>query len=207
MKSSDLFIAGLIAFATAGATAGIYFAAPNRAVLFSVEPPPALGRIAYDSFGPRYTFGSNCWAAGGNAHADWFVPALAGRLSAIELAIEPPAKQAGNATVSLASDNNGFPGAMLESFVVTPRMWSGASNSAPVVVNSVAQPALAAGVKYWLGVRSRGGWIWHDNNQNVSQNAARETRPGRWATAGDYCYVCAFRVLLSTNQAQPAPVN
>jgi hypothetical protein len=55
-----------------------------------------------------------------------------------------------------------------------------------------------------LCVRSRGGWVWHFNNQNISQNAARETKPGHWATAGDYCYICAFRVVLSTNQ-EPQP--
>jgi hypothetical protein len=132
---------------------------------------------------------------------------MSGRLGVIELAIEPPARNAGNATVFLASDKNGFPGASLESFDVSPRRWSAASNAAPLVVNSVAQPALAAGVKYWLCVRGRGGWSWHFNNQNIVQNAARETKPGGWATAGDYCYACAFRVLIATNQEPQPPAN
>jgi len=123
MKSSDLFIAGLILFAIAGATAGIHFALPNRAVLFSVQPPPASGRIAYDSFGPGHAFGTHSWPVGGEAHEEWFIPAMSGRLRAIELAIGPPAQNADNAAVFLARDKHGFPGATLESFDVSPLLW------------------------------------------------------------------------------------
>ncbi|MGA2245014.1 MAG: choice-of-anchor R domain-containing protein [Verrucomicrobiota bacterium] len=205
MKSSDLFMAWLIVFAIAGATAGIHFAAPKRAVLFSVEPPGVAGRIAFDSFGPGHAFDTNSWAVGGQAHADWFIPAMSGRLGAIELALEATARNAGDATVFLASDKHGFPGATLESFEVAPRLGSAASNPAPVELASLAQPALAAGAKYWLCVRGRGGWDWHFNNQNIVQYAGRETKPGRWATAGDYCYACAFRVLIATNR-EPQPL-
>lgn len=200
MKTSDVYIAMFIVLAMAGATAGIFFAGPRRAIAFSHETPPASGAIAYDSFGPAHTCRKNSWRVGGQAHADWFVPSRSGRLSIIELAIEPPAQKPGNATVLLASDQKGFPGATIERFVVRPQMVSTATNTAPVVLNSVSQPELKAGRKYWLSVRGRGAWNWHYNNQNIVQNAAREVRRKRWASAGDYCYVCAFRVLITTNQ-------
>ena len=207
MKTSDLFVAALVVLAVACATAGLFFTTPKRAVLYSVEVPPASGVIAFDSFGPAHTCGSNSWAVAGKAHADWFIPAQSGRLSAIEVAIEPPTRPAGNATVFLASNRNGFPGAIVESFVVTPQMVNATSNPAPVVINSVSQPVLEAARKYWLCVRGQGGWLWRFNNQNIIQNSARETRREHWATAGDYCYICAFRVLLTTNQEPKPPAN
>lgn len=206
MKSTDLFLAGLIVFAIAGATAGIRSASPSRAAVFSVEPPPAGGQIAYDSFGPGHAFGANSWVVGAQAHADWFIPAVSGRLLAIELAIESPARNAGNAAVFLARDQRGFPGDTLEKFDVDPRLATAGSNAGPVVVDSAAHPALEAGVKYWLYVRARGTpWTWHFNNQNIAQNAAQGTKPGRWAPAGDYCYASAFRILIATNSEPESP--
>lgn len=207
MKTGDLFIAALIMLGIAGATAGIFFAAPQPAVLFSTETPSASGAIAFDSFGPAHTFGTNCWAVGGSAHADWFIPAQSGSLSAIELALEPPARNAGDATVILAGDKRGSPGQTMESFTVTADMGTSTSNAAPIVVHSVTQPMLEAGVKYWLYVRGSGPWTWHFNNQNIAQNARRETKRGKWASAGDYCYVCAFRVMISPNPEPDQPAN
>jgi len=204
MKIGDVYIAVFITLAMAGASAGIFYASPQRAMTFSSETPPTSGMVAFDAFGPSHTFGTNSWGVGGKAHADWFVPSRSGHLSAIELAIEPQDRNSVDAIVTLASDHNGFPGAIIESFLVTPQMVTAATNTAPVVLNSVQQPVLEAGKKYWLGVRGRGAWIWHFNNQNIAQNAAREVRREQWASAGDYCYICAFRILITADQ-DPKP--
>jgi hypothetical protein len=206
MKTSDKVIAALLVLGMAGAMAGIIFTAPKRAVVFSVETPPVGGAVAFDSFGPEHAFGTNFWVVGDLAHGDWFVPARSGHLSALELAIEPSPQESGSAEVFLARDSKGFPGATMESFVVAPRKLSPASNSVPAVVVSAAQPVLEAGVKYWLCVRG-GGWVWHYNNQDIAQMAARETGRKQWASAGDYCYCCAFRVLITTNQLSPRADN
>lgn len=199
MKTSDKVMAALIVLGMAGAMAGIIFTAPQRAVVFSVEMPPVEGAVAFDSFGPEHAFGTNYWVVGDMAHGDWFVPARSGRLSALELAFEPSPQASGSAEVFLARDSQGFPGETLESFVVARRGLSPESNSLPAVLVSKVQPVLESGVKYWLCVRG-GGWVWHFNNQDMAQKAARETGRKRWASAGDYCYCGAFRVLVTTNQ-------
>jgi hypothetical protein len=113
------------------------------------------------------------------------------------LAIEPNrhARDPGNATVSLAQDERGFPGATLETFSVPA-----GEVVEPVILQSVTEPVLKAGVKYWMCVKSTGLWRWHFNNRNITRNSAREISPGKWASAGDYCYVCAFSVTVSTNR-------
>jgi hypothetical protein len=202
MKTSDKVMAALIVLGMAGAMAGIIFTAPKRAVVFSVETPPVEAAVAFDSFGPGHAFGTNFLGVGDLAHGDWFVPARSGPLSALELAIESSPQEPGSAEVFLARDSQGFPGATMESYVVAPRGSGPASNSVPAVIVSVAQPVLESGVKYWLCVRG-GGWVWHFNNQDLAQKAARETGRNQWASAGDYCYCGAFRVLVRTNQLFP----
>jgi hypothetical protein len=209
MKSVDTLIGTLIALVLAGTMGWLLLVSPvpGRATLVSVEPALATGQIAFDSFGPSHSFGTNSWAAGEKAHAEWFCPVVSGRLHAIELAIEPPSKEAGNATVFIAATKRNFPGATIESFTVTPAMTVSGSKAQPVILNSVAQPLLEAGEKYWVGVRSDSGWLWHFNDQKIIQNAARETKRNRWASAGDYCYVSAFRIIVVTNQQTATNLN
>ena len=201
-------VAMLVVLVLAGTTGWLFSISPRaRATLVSVEPPPATGQIAFDSFGASHSFGTNIWAAGESAHAEWCCPAVSGRLYAIELAIEPTSKGAGTATVFIAPNKRNFPGAAIESFTVTPDMAAPGSNAQPVILNSVRQPLLEAGEKYWVGVRSDGGWVWHFNNQKIIQNSALEKKRNRWASAGDYCYIGAFRIVVMTNQQPAKKVN
>ena len=158
--------------------------------------------VAFSSLGASNTFRPNSWPIRSEGHADWFVSKASGRLSMIEMAIEPAGSQAGNLTVFIAGDGNGFPGKVLESFQVA--VYSNTAGS--LVFTSVTQPALEAGEKYWVCARTPGGWQWHFNDQNMMQNAARGTKRGRWATAG-YCAVCAFRVTIATNQPSTMTVD
>ncbi|HVM46679.1 MAG TPA: hypothetical protein VMU04_01565 [Candidatus Acidoferrum sp.] len=171
---------------------------PATPAFLTNKPVAGDPTLVFNAFGPSGTYrATNTWAVGREAHAEWFVPTLSGRLSEILLAIEPDGSSAspGKATVFLARDKNGFPGRTLESFSVSADEKPGL-----LTLESTKAPALQAGVKYWLGARSRGGWVWHFNDQNVIHNTAREVRRGKWASAGDYCYVGAFSIRISTNQ-------
>lgn len=160
-------------------------------------PVPSDPTLVFNAFGPGGTFRpTTLWGVGRDAHAEWFVPTLSGNLSEIVAAIDPIGgnPRPGKATIFLAEDRNGFPGRTLESFSVRP---DAATNL--LTLKSVKQPMLESGVKYWLGARSKGNWRWHFNDQNVVHNSARETGRNKWASAGDYCYIGAFSVRISTN--------
>jgi hypothetical protein len=137
------------------------------------------------------------------------VAQASGRLTAVELAIETdgPLSQSEDATVIIAKDKHGFPGARLEAFSVQAKASPATGARPPVVIKSAKQPALIAGVKYWMCVTSPGGWRWHFNNRNIVQNSARELKPRKWVSAGDYCYVGAFSVMIETNQTSTTPDN
>ena len=161
--------------------------------------------LVFNAFGPGKTFKPTpVWAAGREAHAEWFVPTRSGNLSEIEVAVTPDDgnPHPGKATLFLTGDKNGFPGRTLESFTVHANQ---ATNL--LTLESVKQPALQAGVKYWLAASSPGSWSWHFNNQNIVHNSARQVGKGKWASAGDYCYIGAFSIRVSTNSAsaQVAP--
>jgi hypothetical protein len=171
----------------------------------SNQPVSSDPTLVFNAFGP----GGTCrpgtvWAVEGQAHAEWFVPTRSGNLSEIVAAINPTdaGPHPGKATIFLAADRNGFPGRTLEWFSVRPEAATGL-----LTLESVKQPALEAGVKYWLCARSKGGWRWKFNDQNIVHNSARETGRGKWASAGDYCYIAAFSIRVSTNlpPEQPAP--
>jgi hypothetical protein len=128
------------------------------------------------------------WAAGTCAHGEAFVPARTGTLSVLEIAIEPDdaragsVSHAGDATVSVAVDKNGFPGAVLEQFRVTA--GAATQSKSPVVLKSITRPLLQAGGRYWLCARSAGGWVWHDNPREIIQASACEQEPGKWVPGG-----------------------
>lgn len=171
----------------------------------SNQPGSADPTLVFNAFGPGGTSRpGTVWAVEGQAHAEWFVPTLSGNLSEIVAAINPTdaGPHPGGATIFLARDRNGFPGRTLEWFSVRPEAATGL-----LTLESVKQPALEAGVKYWLCARSKGGWRWKFNDQNIVHNSARETGRGKWASAGDYCFVGAFSIRVSTNPPpeQPAP--
>jgi len=208
-------ILGLVIFAlvAAGFFWNIYSHTRSRTQHRSQAPPSGANSfltnlpistdptLVFNAFGPSGAYQtSHFWFVGQAAHAEWFVPTLSGNLSEILLALlpNPPQMNPGTATIFLTDDHRGFPGQNLESFAVS------ASEAKDLIkLESVRQPALQAGVKYWLCARSEGGWHWYFNNQNIVHGAARQTGPDEWASAGDFCYVPAFSIRVSTNQSPP----
>jgi hypothetical protein len=166
----------------------------------STRPQPAALTVAFSSFGS----GGECATNGltvesGDGHADWFVSETSGQLYAVELKIEPASEPTKRLIVSIAQDENGVPGAALETFFVA-RLIS-TNTLGWLNLNSRQQPTLKAGTKYWIDARSPGAWYWHFNNQNIVQNSMRPARR-KWISAG-YSNVCAFSVLVETNQPSP----
>jgi hypothetical protein len=162
--------------------------------------PADVAVVAFNSFGPSDSFSANCWGIGSHAHAEWFIPKISGPLESLEVAIEPGS---GSAEVFIAPDANKFPGKPLEKFTVELESQTVSKAFAPFILKSTARPALKAGEKYWVGARSASArsWTWHFNDQKIIQSTARETEPGKWASAGDMCYVGAYRVsVVSTNR-------
>ncbi|HEX7471138.1 MAG TPA: hypothetical protein VF437_10460 [Verrucomicrobiae bacterium] len=171
--------------------------APGQEQGNATQPPPAP-TVVFSSFGPANTCNtSNRWGIGIHAHAEWFVPKVSGQLNSIELAIKPGSS---SAEIFLAQDTNRFPGTVLENFTVAADSLD-AKSVVTVVLQSVAHPMLQAGVKYWVGARAAGSgdWTWNFNDQKIVQSAAREPEPGKWMSAGDFCYVGAYSVTVTTN--------
>jgi hypothetical protein len=167
--------------------------------------------VVFSSFGPSNSFSSYGYDVG---CADWFVPTVSGTLSSIEIAVEPDYPRgidptdaamepiAGALELFLAKDESGFPGPILEQFSLAAEAASSPPRALPLVFNSVAQPKLEAGVKYWLGARSSGPvmWSWHIGDHQFGQKAARENEQGKWISMGDGCYLGAFSIIVNTNQ-------
>ncbi len=161
----------------------------SKSGLTTKVPTPESLSPVFSYFGPgnSYLPGPG-WAAGTCSHGEACVPARSGTLNVIEIAIEPDdaregsASHADDATVSVAVDKNGFPGAVLERFRVTAA--AATQSKSPVVLKSITRPLLQAGARYWLCAQSAGGWDWHDNPRDIIQTSACEREPGKWVPGG-----------------------
>jgi len=161
------------------------------------QPQPAALTVAFSSFGDGGECATNGLTVESDGHADWFVSATSGRLSVIELKIEPISEQTKRLVVSIAEDKNGVPGAALETFTVARLTHT--NTLGWLDLNSQRQPMLKAGTKYWINARSPGAWYWHFNNQNIMQGSMFLPARRKWVAAG-YTNVCAFSIFIKTNQ-------
>jgi hypothetical protein len=194
MNSRTLKVALAIAASGLAGVVFYWFLARPKPLEEARLPKPEAAGTAFSSFGPTNSYiDVSGWSAGTNAHAEWFVAGVSGSLAAIEIALEPNYVRkgregtAGNATVRIALDTNGFPGAVLEQFSIVADTPSSPPPLLPLVLRSGVRPRLEAGAKYWLcaGCAGPRGWIWRDNNQRLMRVSAREREPGNWASAGN----------------------
>jgi hypothetical protein len=161
------------------------------AILWLASAPQlfATGTVlVFNSFGPGNTYNQGVvWAVGGvsapggyRGQAEFFVPGISGYLSSVQLATF----RLGGSALSdffIAQDSSGIPGAVVESF-------SGVQNASGLLtINSVTQPLLQAGQKYWLcdepdASNSYNGW--YENNQNLANGFAFERSEWSWSPVG-----------------------
>lgn len=169
-------------FAFAFSLVSLVFAMPVSATI----PSPV---VVFDSFGPGNTYlTSVVWGVSGAAtsggyrgQAEWFTPTVSGTLSSVTLATH---RQSGSGLSDffIAQDNGSGPGTILESFLSTANNPNGL-----LTLNSVSQPMLQAGVKYWLcdeptdSTTSNG---WFENSQNYTPGFAFERSEWGWSTFG-----------------------
>jgi uncharacterized protein (TIGR03437 family) len=135
--------------------------------ILALAPGASRGQTLFSTFGPAETFvagvpGASVGAgvlggftSGGIQVGYAFMPSTSANLSRVDLGMEyiyDPVKASGPAdvNVTIAADNGGQPGAILETIAVTGALGSIPSGSGIVSAYSVAKPALQAGVQYWL---------------------------------------------------------
>jgi len=157
-------------------------------VAFVLAPVVSSGQTIFNTFGPAETFNSAVpgasvgagtlggFPAGGITLAVAFTPAVSANLSRVDLGMQyvyVAAKSTGapNLNVTIASDDSGSPGAAVETIAVTGAL-SGIPNAVGIVsANSVSQPFLTAGTRYWLIVAPPDlrdtTFDWYLNSQGV----------------------------------------
>lgn len=136
--------------------------------------------LAYNSFGTGFSYSNLRWVVSGSAsqygyqgHAESFVSGVSGYLSQIRLATIVEGGTP-DSNFFIAQDNgSGLPGSILESYSDVLD-----SNNGLLTLNSVTDPLLQAGQKYWLcDEPNSSGTLtgWYENNQGLTGNDAFET--------------------------------
>jgi hypothetical protein len=143
--------------------------------------------VVFDSFGPGNSYLSSVvWGVSGSStsygyrgQAEWFIPTISGNLSSFTLATY---KQSGSGRSDflIAQDSgSSTPGTILESFSNTLNNASGL-----LTINSLSQPLLQAGVKYWLCDEPTDSTTvngWFENSQNYTPGFAYERSEWGWS--------------------------
>ena len=164
-------------------------------------PTPALTEVAafslFTNAPDRFRQGSYGYVISGtnavdahnapdySARAEWFVPAVAGELSTIEIALQRD--QPGGVNVFVARDVAGRVGKVLERFgdVLAPPMPPGGNDGErpTLILTSKLRPRLEAGSRYWLGVEpadpgTRTHWwpTWFP----ITDDYLDAAHPGKW---------------------------
>jgi hypothetical protein len=137
---------------------------------------PAQGGILFNNFGPgdSYNDGSG-WIVSGPesvvgqyASAQAFFPVITGTVTEVRFAADLDALDGGlnRIVFNLLSDDNGAPGAVLESYSFVDKMGFAGLPNPPLVVTSSSHPLLMAGARYWIvaaaGADTFAGWDFND---------------------------------------------
>jgi RNA polymerase sigma factor (sigma-70 family) len=113
------------------------------------------------------------------AIGEWTKISFPGNLDVIQLPVQSP--NSGRLNISLAEDDNGLPGKIIEAFpgVVIPGV--GATN--PVVVQSALHPLLQKGEKYWICAEPSdkgAAGVWFYTTDMPLKSHAESSSPGNW---------------------------
>jgi len=156
-------------------------------LLAALAIPAGAQVVVYDSFGPGNTYNTGVvWVVSGasdsggyRGQAEFFVPAVSGYLSNVQLATY----RLGGSALSnfyIAQDNgSGIPGVVLETYANVQNA------NGLLTINSTTHPLLQAGQTYWLcdepaAANSNNGW--YQNSQNVINGFAFERAQWSWSS-------------------------
>jgi len=160
----------------------------------TVVPSPV---VVFNSFGPGNTHTTTGWGVSGAGYsggyrgqAEWFVPGISGDLSSVEVALFRHSGS-GLSNFYLTQDNGGIPGPILEVYLNV------LSTGGLLALNSVNQPLLDAGAKYWVCAEPADSTTssgWYENNQGLARGFAFERSKWGWSFTADAVPNAAFRV-------------
>jgi hypothetical protein len=144
--------------------------------------------VLFTNFGPGFSYNTGLGNSVGNAfdgndyaQGDTFTPTTTARFSSLDIALSCSFVCADNFTVSLDANNGGMPGATIESFTVSgPALGSFGANNPPLVLDSVLNPLLTAGTRYWVTAASdlNNSIAWNLNSTGDSSSEALSADDG-----------------------------
>ena len=115
-----------------------------------------------------------------SGHSEWIKIMFPGPLDFIQLPVQ--SLNSGRLDVSLALDENGLPGKVVENFPgVIPPMLGGTN---PMVLHSSIHPVVQKDVKYWISAEpsdDNAAAIWFYSTDWPMKNHADSASPGSWA--------------------------
>jgi hypothetical protein len=181
-------------------------------VLIPLCTRPAAASVIYSDFGPSDTFSTLSYLtmSGGQSsgpyHYDWamaFTSSGDYALDAIRLPLGLVSGAPSDLYLSLAANDNGFPGAILESWTLSA---IGPINGPLTTASSVLHPILMTGATYWIAadapVTSSAVFQWNASPSAWGFHAMRYNE-GNWIASSETPYG-AFDVNATPAVPEPA---
>ncbi len=164
-------------FATAAVGTAIYVAVPTTLFSTTAKVPRSPGWILS---GASASAGKGL-AMEYRAHAEPLVIRYPGRLQVIYLPIQR--LNSGRLNVSIAQDENGAPGPVIERFpdVLAPKI----GETEELAVHSTAHPEMIKGTTYWLCAEPADAAVaatWFYGTNSIGKNYSEGSSPGNWTS-------------------------
>jgi len=188
-------------------------------LLFALAAPGSAwaSQVLFSNFGPGQSYDQSLALSVGNdfagdnlAQAGAFTPSSSAQIGAILIALSEGLGQSDPVTVAVAQDNNGLPGATLESFSIGGGSLAAMGGGGIVTLSSLLNPMLVAGTQYWVTVsttlNNSIGWHHNDGSNDSASNLEAYSLDGGinyFAPAGNARGAFEIDALLA--QAAPEP--
>lgn len=178
------------------------------ALFFIVNASSVYAGTIFNNYGPGYTYEtSSGWSIGGpnsSSTANEFTALLTEPVSSIKLGVSLVSGQ-NRIVVALMTSENGNLGTVIETYTVVDQMGNAGSQNAPLIADSVTNPTLVAGEKYWLVISPDGGYAaWNFNLQGVEGNLQQSFDGGNTWIAFGVLPLGAFEII-GTASTVPEP--
>jgi hypothetical protein len=149
-----------------------------------IMPAAASASVIFTNFGPSLAYDVTQGNSVGNdfvgdnlAQGDSFMPLNTAVFSSATLALScvTGCPAATNFTIDLTADSSDSPGAIIESFSLTAvSLKALGNNNTPITVNSILNPTLIAGTRYWITVSSSVNYslVWNNDSTGDTRDQA-----------------------------------